>query len=194
LAERYVEWLVGPGVERGLLGPRESDRVWERHLLNCAALDAVVPARGSICDLGSGAGLPGLVLALLRPSQPIVLLEPLLRRATFLIEVVQDLGFDHVTVVRARAEEYARSSPDHDVVVARAVAPLGRLARWAFPLLRPGGELLALKGRRAETELADAGPDLDEVGAVERSLVTVGEGDSLTTIIRAVRRPQLEGP
>jgi 16S rRNA (guanine527-N7)-methyltransferase len=150
-------------------------------------MEPLLPPTGSICDLGSGAGLPGVVLALLRPSQPIVLLEPLLRRATFLEEVVGDLELDQVTVIRARAEEYARSNPSHDVVVARAVAPLARLVGWAFPLLRPGGELFALKGQQATTELADARTTLKRWGAVEAARSTIGEGDSLTTIIRAAR-------
>jgi 16S rRNA (guanine527-N7)-methyltransferase len=186
-AERYAEWLTGAGVERGLVGPRESPRIWERHLLNCAAVEPLLPPTGSICDLGSGAGLPGVVLALLRPGQPLVLLEPLLRRAAFLEEVVDDLELDHVTVVRARAEDYARSAPDHDAVVARAVAPLTRLLGWAFPLLRPGGELLALKGERADAELAEARTTLKRLRAVEVSRCTLGKGDNLTTIIRAAR-------
>lgn len=189
LAERYAGWLAGPGVERGLLGPREVDRIWSRHLLNCAVLDAHLPAEGSTCDLGSGAGLPGLVLALLRPAQPIVLLEPLLRRATFLEEVVADLGLTAVTVVRGRAEEYGQQQPQHTAVVARAVAPLDRLAGWALPLLRPGGVLLAQKGAAAPEELAAAGVTLDRLGAVDREVLTIDEGGSVTHIIRVVRPP-----
>jgi 16S rRNA (guanine527-N7)-methyltransferase len=128
-----------------------------------------------------------VVLALLRPGQPLVLLEPLLRRAAFLEEVVDDLELDHVTVVRARAEDYAGSTPGHDAVVARAVAPLTRLLGWAFPLLRPGGELIALKGERADAELAEARTTLKRLRAVEVSRCTRGEGDNLTTIIRAAR-------
>jgi 16S rRNA (guanine527-N7)-methyltransferase len=178
LAERYAGWLAGPGVERGLLGPREVDRIWPRHMLNCAVLEPYLPAEGSTCDLGSGAGLPGLVLALLRPAQPIVLLEPLLRRATFLEEVLADLELPEVTVVRARAEEYGRQHPEHAAVVARAVAPLDRLVGWAWPLLRPGGVLVAQKGATAADELA---------AAVDREILTLDEGGSVTHIIRVAR-------
>jgi 16S rRNA (guanine527-N7)-methyltransferase len=189
LAERYAGWLAGPGVDRGLLGPREVGRIWPRHLLNCAVLEPHLPAEGSICDLGSGAGLPGLVLALLRPSQPIVLLEPLLRRATFLQEVVADLELPDVTVVRQRAEEYGRHRPGHAVVVARAVAPMDRLAGWAWPLLCPGGVLLAQKGASAADELAAATVTLDRLGAVDREVLTIDEGDSVTQIVRVARPP-----
>lgn len=189
LAERYAGWLAGPGVERGLIGPREVDRIWQRHLLNCAVLDDYVPAGSGVCDLGSGAGLPGVVLALLRPDCPVVLLEPLLRRATFLEQVVEDLQLAGVTVVRARAEEYGRSQPSHDVVVARAVAPLHRLVGWAMPLLRPGGTLLAQKGAQAAAELTDAGPVLDRWSVVDRDVLTLKEGGSVTHIVRTQRPP-----
>ncbi|MCZ3385498.1 MAG: 16S rRNA (guanine(527)-N(7))-methyltransferase RsmG [Actinomycetia bacterium] len=187
LVERYAGWLSGPGVERGIIGPREAGRIWPRHLLNCAVLEKHLPASSSVCDLGSGAGLPGVVLALLRSDCRFVLLEPLLRRATFLEEVVADLGLGDVTVLRARAEDYASERPAHDVVVARAVAPLDRLAGWAFPLLRPGGVLLAQKGSAAADELADAAPVLDRWGAVDREVMVSGEGDNVTHIVRTAR-------
>lgn len=188
LAERYVDWLVGAGVERGLLGPREVDRVWPRHLVNCAVLARFLPERPhSLCDLGSGAGLPGLVLALQRPDVDVVLLEPLLRRTTFLQEVVDDLGLGNVTVVRARAEEYARSAPGHDVVVARAVAPLSRLVGWALPLLRPGGLLLALKGESAAAELTDAAASLRPPQVTAAEVHPVAEGGTVTQVVRIVR-------
>lgn len=187
--ERFAGWLVGPGIERGLLGPREADRIWSRHLLNCAVLEPFVPVGASACDLGSGAGLPGVVLALQRPDLRMTLLEPLLRRATFLEEVVSDLGLANVVVVRARAEDYRHQHPDHDVVVARAVAPIDRLAGWALPLVRPGGELLALKGSTAAEELVAARHFLDRVGAVDREVVTVGEGEDVTHVVRIVTSP-----
>jgi 16S rRNA (guanine527-N7)-methyltransferase len=185
--EEYAGWLAGPGVERGLLGPREVDRIWSRHVLNCAVLEPWLPQASRVCDLGSGAGLPGLVLALVRPDLQVVLLEPLLRRDTFLREVVSALDLTQVTVVRARAEEYAHERPAHDVVVARAVAPIDRLAGWALPLLRPGGELLALKGATAATEVAAAAPTLDRLGVVDREVLTSGEGANVTHIVRLVR-------
>ena len=185
--ERFAAWLVGPGVDRGLLGPREADRIWTRHVINCALVEPLIPPTGSICDVGSGAGLPGIVVAALRPAQPVTLLEPLLRRATFLTEVVDDLGFTHVTVVRARAEDYASQAPAHDTVVARAVAPLGRLAGWSLPLLRPGGQLLAIKGDSAAAELVDASADLDTMQVGEREVITVGEGGNVTHVVRVMR-------
>jgi 16S rRNA (guanine527-N7)-methyltransferase len=185
--ERYAGWLAGAGVERGLIGPREAERLWPRHLINSAVTLPLLPSTGSVCDLGSGAGLPGLVVRILRPQLSMVLLEPLLRRSQFLVEVVGDLGLTGTIVVRARAADYAARRPAHDVVVARAVAPLAQLADWALPLLRPGGELLAMKGERAASELADAEPDLDRLGVVEREILTLGEGGNVTHAVRVVR-------
>jgi 16S rRNA (guanine527-N7)-methyltransferase len=186
-AERYAEFLAQAGVERGLIGPREVDRLWDRHLINCAVAAEVIPDRANVVDIGSGAGLPGLVLAIVRPDLSITLLEPLLRRTTFLDECVTMLGLDNVDVRRGRAEEVAKDY-EVDVVTARAVAPLERLARWALPLLRPGGELLALKGERAGTELKEAGPVLERFGVRTAELVQVGHGmvDPPTTIVRVV--------
>ncbi|MEV3907737.1 MULTISPECIES: 16S rRNA (guanine(527)-N(7))-methyltransferase RsmG [Streptomyces] len=185
-AVRYAELLAEAGVQRGLIGPREVPRLWERHLLNCAVLSEVVPEGVTVCDVGSGAGLPGIPLALVREDLKITLLEPLLRRTTFLTEVVELLGLDHVTVVRGRAEEVmGKLTPVH-VVTARAVAPLDRLATWGVPLLRPYGEMLALKGDTAEEELKAAGTALSKLGAVETSILHVGEGvvDPLSTVVR----------
>ncbi|MFI0513207.1 16S rRNA (guanine527-N7)-methyltransferase [Streptomyces canus] len=185
-AVRYAELLAEAGVQRGLIGPREVPRLWERHLLNCAVLSEVVPEGVTVCDVGSGAGLPGIPLALVREDLRITLLEPLLRRTTFLTEVVELLGLDHVTVVRGRAEEVmGKLTPVH-VVTARAVAPLDRLATWGVPLLRPYGEMLALKGDTAEEELKAAGTALSKLGAVETSILHVGEGvvDPLSTVVR----------
>lgn len=171
--EAYAALLAGPGVERGLLGPREAPRLWERHLLNCAGLSELIEDGAVVLDLGSGAGLPGVVLALLRPQIQLVLVEPLLRRATFLTEVVQTLGLRTVVVRRARAEEL-HGAVEVDVVTARAVAPLERLGGWAMPLLRPGGRLLALKGEQAQAELDAALPVLRRAGAVSAEVVEVG--------------------
>ncbi|WP_217234879.1 16S rRNA (guanine(527)-N(7))-methyltransferase RsmG [Streptomyces sp. AC555_RSS877] len=185
-AVRYAELLAEAGVQRGLIGPREVPRLWERHLLNCAVLSEVVPEGVTVCDVGSGAGLPGIPLALVREDLKITLLEPLLRRTTFLTEVVEMLGLDHVTVVRGRAEEVmGKLTPVH-VVTARAVAPLDRLATWGIPLLRPYGEMLALKGDTAEEELKSASTALSKLGAVETSILHVGEGvvDPLSTVVR----------
>ncbi|MEX0169060.1 16S rRNA (guanine(527)-N(7))-methyltransferase RsmG [Streptomyces sp. LMG1-1-1.1] len=185
-AVRYAELLADAGVKRGLIGPREVPRLWERHLLNCAVLAEAVPEGVTVCDVGSGAGLPGIPLALVRRDLKITLLEPLLRRTNFLQEVVELLGLDHVTVVRGRAEEMlGKITPVH-VVTARAVAPLDRLAGWGVPLLRPYGEMLALKGDTAEEELNGARAALSRLGVVETSVLQVGEGivDPLTTVVR----------
>lgn len=171
--EAYAALLAGPGTERGLLGPREVPRLWERHLLNCAGLSELVEDGQVVVDLGSGAGLPGLVLALQRPDVQVVLVESLQRRATFLTEAVELLGLRNTLVRRARAEEL-HGTLEVDVVTARAVAPVDRLAGWALPLLHPGGRLLALKGEQAATELAAAGPVLHRLGAVASSVVEVG--------------------
>ncbi|MEV5437396.1 16S rRNA (guanine(527)-N(7))-methyltransferase RsmG [Streptomyces sp. NPDC052682] len=185
-AVRYAELLAEAGVQRGLIGPREVPRLWERHLLNCAVLAEVVPEGVTVCDVGSGAGLPGIPLALVREDLKITLLEPLLRRTTFLTEVVELLGLDHVTVVRGRAEEVMGKIPPVHVVTARAVAPLDRLAAWGIPLLRPYGEMLALKGDTAEEELKAAATALSKLGAAETSILHVGEGivDPLSTVVR----------
>ncbi|MEU9874745.1 16S rRNA (guanine(527)-N(7))-methyltransferase RsmG [Streptomyces phaeochromogenes] len=185
-AVRYAELLADAGVQRGLIGPREVPRLWERHLLNCAVLSEVVPENVTVCDVGSGAGLPGIPLALVRPDLKITLLEPLLRRTNFLTEVVELLGLDHVTVVRGRAEEVLGTLLPVHVVTARAVAPLDRLAAWGVPLLRSYGEMLLLKGDTAEEEVKNAGAALSKLGAVDISVLHVGEGvvDPLATVVR----------
>ncbi|MBC3843336.1 16S rRNA (guanine(527)-N(7))-methyltransferase RsmG [Streptacidiphilus sp. 4-A2] len=184
-AVRYAELLADAGVRRGLIGPREVPRLWERHILNCAVLGQLLPPGVSLCDVGSGAGLPGIPVALARPDLRITLLEPLLRRTNFLEEVVQELGLDNVTVVRGRAEEMIGKLAV-DVVTARAVAPLDRLAGWGLPLLRPYGEMLALKGDLAEQELADHKAALVKLGAKEWSVGTAGEGvvETPTHVVR----------
>jgi 16S rRNA (guanine527-N7)-methyltransferase len=185
--EAYAGWLAGPAVERGIIGPGEVDRIWSRHLVNCALLTPLLPKSGRVCDLGSGAGLPGVVLGVLRPDLAIVLLEPLLRRSTFLQEVIDDLDLNNVRVVRDRAEDYANTAPAHDVVVARAGAPRSRLLGWALPLVRPGGSVVALKGQKAAEELAEAAPHLDREGVVDRAVLTLGEGGNVTHAIRVAR-------
>lgn len=182
--EAYAALLAGAGVERGLIGPRETPRLWERHLLNSAGPAELLDPGTTVVDLGSGAGLPGLVLAAVRPDTTFVLVEPLQRRAVFLTEAVQALRLDNVRVHRARAEELAGPGLTAagvpgaglvDAVVARAVAPLDRLAGWALPLLRPGGRLLALKGASADGELARSRAALRRAGATEASVVEVGD-------------------
>lgn len=148
---QYVDILTDRGISWGLIGPREADRIWDRHVLNSVAMADLVADGVCVVDVGSGAGLPGIPLAIRRPDLQITLLEPLLRRATFLTEAVTELGLtDRVTVVRARAEDH---DAQYDVITARAVAPLPRLLTWCLPLMRPTGELLALKGSSAADEI-----------------------------------------
>ena len=161
---RYVDILSTRGIEWGLIGPREGDRLWERHVLNSVAPVELLPVGATVADVGSGAGLPGIPLALLRPDLRIALVEPLLRRATFLTQAVDELDLgDRVTVVRARAEDH---DGRYDVVVSRALAPLPRLVAWCDPLRHPDGQVLALKGQSAGDELAGASRDLDRRGLV----------------------------
>lgn len=172
VAERFVEALVDQGVVRGLLGPREVPRLWERHVLNSASVAPFLPESGTVVDLGSGAGLPGVVLACLRPDLTFVLVEPMLRRTTWLHEVVGHVGLANVEVRRARAEDLAGELVA-DVVTARAVAPLDRLAAWALPLCRVGGSLIALKGGRAQEELESAREQLAALGGDDGVVVAV---------------------
>ena len=183
----YAALLGGPGVVRGLIGPREVPRLWERHLLNCAAIAPAPAAKTRVADLGSGAGLPGIVVAILRPDLRVTLIEPLLRRATFLVEAVAALELGNVEVLRARAEEH-RDPSGYDTVLARAVAPLDRLAGWALPLLRPGGNLLALKGSSAEDELQEAVPALRSLGAASWAVrrYEIAGLDVPTTVVEVV--------
>ena len=171
-AIRYADFLVSAGVDRGLIGPRETGRIWERHLLNCAVIGEAIPPGAVVCDVGSGAGLPGLALALARPDLSVLLVEPLERRAEFLQEAVGLLGLGQVRVTRARAEEMDPLIAD--VVTARAVAPLGKLAGWCLPLVRSGGTLLALKGARAPEELAAAESVLRRTGATAWRIQQMG--------------------
>ena len=178
-AVRYAQILAGAGVERGLLGPREADRLWDRHLLNSVALAELLSPGEQIADIGSGAGLPGIPLALARPDLRVTLIEPLLRRSDFLREVIEDLNLD-VAVVRGRAEEQTvrQVVGEADAVVSRAVASLDKLTKWSMPLLRPGGRMLAIKGERAEQEIDEHRRAMQSFGAVDARVVTCG-GDYL---------------
>ena len=170
LAERYAALLATEAVTRGLVGPREPPRLWERHLLGCAVLARVVPAAATVADLGSGAGLPGVVLAIARPDLTVTLVEPLLRRARFLEEVVGELGLDRVEVLRSRAEDL-HGRRTFEVVASRAVAPLDRLLGWSMPLVAPGGRMLAMKGAQASQELSGARGTVRRLGCADPELV-----------------------
>jgi 16S rRNA (guanine527-N7)-methyltransferase len=175
LAVEYGELLADEATTRGLIGPAEVGRLWTRHLLNSAALAELVPEGVDVIDVGSGAGLPGIPLAIARPDLTVTLVEPLLRRSSWLDSIVERLGLTTVTVVRGRAEDLA-GSLSAACVTARAVAPMDRLAGWCLPLVRAGGELLAMKGQGAAAELAAAEPRLRALGAQDWQVCPVGVG------------------
>lgn len=190
-AHRYAEILAGAGVERGLIGPREVDRLWERHLLNSAAVAELLEPGAWVADIGSGAGLPGIPLALARPDLHMTLVEPLLRRSEFLSEVVAELAID-VAVVRGRAEEVAvrERVGAMDAVVSRAVASLDKLTKWSMPLLRPEGHMLALKGERADDEIREHRRGMAALGAVDVRVMKCGADylDPPATVVVARRQ------
>jgi 16S rRNA (guanine527-N7)-methyltransferase len=178
VAAAFAELLATEATMRGLIGPREVPRLWERHLLNCAVITDLMPEGSSVCDIGSGAGLPGIVLAIRRPDLSVTLLEPLLRRTTFLELAVTSLDLNNVTVHRGRAEEMHGDSKwagGFDVVTSRAVAPMERLAGWSLPLVRPGGQFLAMKGSSAQEELDGSTKAVRRLGGTDLRVRTVGE-------------------
>lgn len=172
-AEMFADLLTQEATVRGLIGPREVPRLWERHILNCAVITEAMPEGSSVCDIGSGAGLPGLVIAIRRPDLSVTLLEPLLRRTRFLDLAVSRMELDNVTVHRGRAEEL-HGDAVFDVVTSRAVAPMDRLARWSLPLVRPGGLFLAMKGSSAQEELDGAAKVLRRLGGTDSVVETLG--------------------
>lgn len=201
-AEAYARLLAGAGVERGLVGPAEAGRIWERHLINSGLVACLLPRAGQttdpveLADLGSGAGLPGIVLAILRPDLAVLLVEPMARRTVFLAECAEELQLPNVRVRRGRAEDL-RGQIQADVVTARAVARLDRLAVLAEGLARPGGLVLAIKGASAGVELDQARPLLGRIGATDIELMSVGTGvvEHPTTVVsfRTARNIQPEG-
>jgi 16S rRNA (guanine527-N7)-methyltransferase len=189
LAQRYAEFLVTEGVVRGILGPREAPRIWGRHLLNCAVVAQMIPSGSSVTDIGSGGGLPGIVLAVARPDLNVTLVESLARRTTFLTEVVDGLGLTRVTVVRGRAEECVGTLDPADIVTARAVAPLDRLAEWCLPLTAVGGRMLAVKGASAGQEIAEHRELIRQIGGAEPTIHECGRGvlGTPVTVVEVVR-------
>jgi 16S rRNA (guanine527-N7)-methyltransferase len=180
VAQRYEQLLATDGITRGLIGPRERDRLWDRHLLNCAVLTELLPPGADLVDVGSGAGLPGLVIAIRRPDVQVQLLEPLERRTKFLVEAIDFLGLGaQVTVVRGRAGDPSIKKMLHGAsyVSARAVAPLDRLVGWCMPLLRPGGALLAIKGETAAQEISSHSAAVQGLGGQPPELVLCGQAD-----------------
>lgn len=188
LAERYAAHLADTGISHGLIGPREVPRLWDRHILNCAVIAEVMAEGFSVIDVGSGAGLPGLCIALARPDLSVTLVEPMERRTTWLQTVIDDLGLENVTVRRGRAEEL-HGQIEADIVTARAVAALDKLARWCLPLVRPGGRLVAMKGSSAEREIEAATKVLRRLRAAGSSVQTCGaEVLEVPTTIVVVRK------
>nr|WP_232805638.1 16S rRNA (guanine(527)-N(7))-methyltransferase RsmG [Glycomyces xiaoerkulensis] len=192
-AEDYVGLLRTAGIERGLIGPREVPRLWGRHVLNSAVVGELIEPEADVVDVGSGAGLPGIPLALARPDLWVTLVEPMQRRVTFLEEVVALLGIDNVEVLRARAEEVSPLGKA-DAVVSRAVAPLGRLADWCLPVARKGGAMLAIKGRSAAEEIERDEGRIRAAGGGEVTVERCGASKLRepaftvpTTVVRAVR-------
>lgn len=190
-AVRFVERLRAHGVTRGLIGPREVERLWDRHVLNSAVVSDLIPIGARVVDVGSGGGFPGVPIALARPDVRVTLVEPMARRVDWLQEVVDDLELAHVDVVRGRAEELLVRDAvgDADVVTARAVAPLAKLVAWCLPLVRRGGSLLALKGATAQDEVdRDRGAVL-RLGGSEITVSQAGVGilPEPTTIVVVTR-------
>lgn len=185
LAKRYVAHLATSGIERGLLGPREVPRLWSRHVLNCAIIESLMEQDAEVADVGSGAGLPGLCLAIARPDLKLTLIEPLERRCIWLTEVIDELGLDNVTVMRGRAEQMVETI-NARYVTARAVSALSNLAGLTIPLLHGKGDLIAIKGRSAAEEIDKAQKVIRKLGGTKTEVLTVGEDilEEVTTVVR----------
>ncbi|TQF74689.1 16S rRNA (guanine(527)-N(7))-methyltransferase RsmG [Rhodococcus spelaei] len=193
IARKYRDSLATDGVERGLIGPREVPRLWDRHLLNCAVIGELIAEGESVVDVGSGAGLPGIPLAIARPDLRITLVEPLLRRSVYLAEFIESVGLD-VRVVRGRAEQpgVLKEAGGADVVTSRAVAPLEKLARWSIPLVHEHGRMLAMKGSSAAEEISRDRASLTRLGAGKLEIVECGVDilPTPTIVVRAERVPR----
>jgi 16S rRNA (guanine527-N7)-methyltransferase len=192
LAEAYHRSLATDGSTRGFIGPREVPRLWDRHILNCAVIGEVMEPGATVADVGSGAGLPGIPLAIARPDLHITLIEPLLKRSVYLAEVVELLGLDNVTVIRGRAEEKPvrrALGKGVDVVTSRAVAPLGKLVGWSLPLAKIGGMMVAMKGSSVTEELERDAADIRRAGGGRAEILSVGTThlSEPTTVIRIPR-------
>jgi 16S rRNA (guanine527-N7)-methyltransferase len=191
LAERYVALLADTGISHGLIGPREASRLWDRHVLNCAVVHPLFETGADVADLGSGAGLPGIPLAIVRPDLRLTLVEPLLRRTTWLTAAVEELGLANVVVHRGRAESLW-GRPRYRHVTARAVARIGELARIGLPLLDAGGSLHALKGSSASAELEE---DVGQLRALNASRWTVASfGAGVVTPETMVTTVEIDAP
>ena len=188
-AQRYVQHLCTTGITHGLLGPREVPRMWSRHVLNSAVLAPELPSGGTVADVGAGAGLPGLALALARPDVDFTLIEPMERRVDWLDTVIRDLDLSNVQVIRSRAEDVS-DEVMADVVTARAVSALKKLIPLTAPLLAEDGQLMLLKGRSARDEINAAAKQIKRARLSDPTVRLLGEGllDELTTVVCAQRR------
>jgi len=188
-AAQFAELLRREGEVRGLIGPSEANRIWDRHVLNSAALLEYLPDHGFIADLGSGAGLPGIVLAIARPSLSFTLIEPMERRVNWLREIQRELAIANVQILNSRVEEVRDRA--FDQVTARAVASAGKLVSLSFPVLKPGGTLLALKGRNVGNEIAKAEKQFRRLGItdVQTTISSVVPGSTETTVLQ-IRKPR----
>ena len=186
---KFAQELEVQGELRGLIGPREVDRLWERHILNSAAVVPFLPLSGLIVDIGSGAGLPGIIIGAMLPGATVKLIEPMERRCLWLNEMVEQLELDNVEVLRGRADEF-HGAFTAAAVTARAVAPLDKLGRWAIPLLQEGGELVLLKGRSVADEVEPARKVFRKFKMTEPEIIeaTTVVGSESTTVLRSTRQ------
>ena len=191
LARRFTADLALFGEQLGLIGPLEASRLWSRHVINCALVGPYLRSGGRVGDVGSGAGLPGLVLAIARPDVHLVLIEPMERRTDWLLAETQRLGLTNVTVLRARAEEVAATGAldagRFDQVTARAVSALSKLIPLVTPLVRPEGELLFLKGARVHDEITAAASVMRKHRVHDVEVLELGAGvvAEVTRLFRA---------
>nr|WP_149360760.1 16S rRNA (guanine(527)-N(7))-methyltransferase RsmG [Lolliginicoccus suaedae] len=187
LAQQYHDFLADAGVERGVIGPREVERLWERHILNSAAIESAIGHSMTVVDVGSGGGLPGIPLAIARPDLTVTLVEPMQRRTEFLQEFQQESGLA-IEIVRGRADEahVLKQAGGADVATSRAVAPLLKLLRWSLPLVRPGGEVIAIKGASVHDEIARDSKGFRKLGVAEVTVEQCG-ADILATPTTVVR-------
>jgi 16S rRNA (guanine527-N7)-methyltransferase len=183
---KFAEILAQDGVRLGLIGPREVERIWDRHILNCAALTELIEDGQSIIDIGSGAGLPGIVLAILKPNSKVTLIEPMQRRTDFLTQVKNDLGLTNVEILRGRAEGQKVTA---QIVTSRAVAPLDKLLDWSWPLVQKGGKVLAIKGEKAQEELENAQKGISFLKDSPATITTCGLAlDLSVTVVQISKR------
>ena len=183
---KFADILAQDGVRLGLIGPREVERIWDRHILNCAALTELIEDGQSIIDIGSGAGLPGIVLAILKPNSKVTLIEPMQRRTDFLTQVKTDLGLTNVEILRGRAEGQKVTA---QIVTSRAVAPLDKLLAWSWPLVEKGGKVLAIKGEKAQEELENAQKGISFLKDSPATIKTCGLAlDLSVTVVQISKR------